>query len=101
MTSTTQPSRRGRVSTCVAAAAIAVAGLGLGVSAGTASAAPQQPQRPPQTAPAQQHDVTVHRPDYRPFIYRGHRVTPRYDAVHRAWGLQDGRTSVRIILDRR
>lgn len=92
---------RRRVSTGIAAAAIAIAGLGIGVSAGTASAAPQQqPGQHVTTSPQANREVTVHRPDYRPFTYQGHRVTPRYDAGHRAWGFYEGRTFVRIILDR-
>ncbi|MBJ7287953.1 hypothetical protein [Williamsia sp.] len=89
----------------MAAGFVGAALLGLGVSAGTASAAPQQ-NHSVQTQsraqqPQQQRQVTVFRRDYRPFIYRGHRVIPRYDAAHRAWGFTYDRTFVHVVLTRR
>lgn len=78
--------------------------LGLGVSAGTASAAPQQnhPQQSYQQGhPQQQREITVTRLDYRSFVYRGVRVTPRYNAAHQAWGFTYNRTFVHVVLARR
>lgn len=114
--STTTISRSRRFTAGVlAAGALTAAAAGIGVSAGTASAAApgqqqsqQQPQNQNQNQQRQQNNnagrdrvITIHRPNLRPFNYRGHRVTPRYDHAHRAWGFYDGRTFVKIILDRR
>ena len=117
-TSTISRSRRFTAGV-LAAGALTAAAAGIGVSAGTASAAApgqqqsqQQPQNQNQTQnqnPQRQQNnnagrdrvITIHRPNLRPFNYRGHRVTPRYDRAHRAWGFYDGRTFVKIILDRR
>ncbi|GAA1457981.1 hypothetical protein [Williamsia maris] len=89
----------------MAAGFVGAALLGLGVSAGTASAAPQQGHsfqtQPRAQQPQQQRQITISRPDYRPFTYRGHRVTPRYDAAHRAWGFTYDRTFVHVVLARR
>lgn len=120
--STTTISRSRRFTAGVlAAGALTAAAAGIGVSAGTASAAApgqQQSQQQPQNQNQNQNQnqqrqrqqnnnagrdrvITIHRPNLRPFNYRGHRVTPRYDRAHRAWGFYDGRTFVKIILDRR
>ena len=118
--STTTISRSRRFTAGVlAAGALTAAAAGIGVSAGTASAAApgqklsqQQPQNQNQNQNQNQQRqqnnnagrdrvITIHRPNLRPFNYRGHRVTPRYDRAHRAWGFYDGRTFVKIILDRR
>ena len=118
--STTTISRSRRFTAGVlAAGALTAAAAGIGVSAGTASAAApgqQQSQQQPQNQNQNQNlnqqrqqnnnagrdrVITIHRPNLRPFNYRGHRVTPRYDLAHRAWGFYDGRTFVKIILDRR
>ena len=92
----------------IAAGFVGAALLGLGVSAGTASAAPQQQNhsvqiqnRAQQPQQQRQRQITISRPDYRPFTYRGHRVTPRYDAAHRAWGFTYDRTFVHVVLARR
>jgi hypothetical protein len=74
-------------------AAGAVAGAAVGISAGTttAEAAPAPPHKV-QPAPQPQHQIVVHRPNYRPFAYRGVRVVPRFDKKRHQWGFTYHRT---------
>ncbi|WP_156377909.1 hypothetical protein [Williamsia sp. Leaf354] len=90
----------------IAAGFVGAAMLGLGVTAGTASAAPvapnthtQQQVQPQRQQP--QREVTITRPNYRPFTYRGAHVTPRYDVARGQWGFQFDRTFVHVVLARR
>ncbi|WP_150116382.1 hypothetical protein [Williamsia herbipolensis] len=92
----------------LAAGFVGAAMLGLGVTAGTANAAPiapnthnQQQVQPQRQQPQQQREVTITRPNYRPFTYRGAHVTPRYDVARHQWGFQFDRTFVHVVLARR
>ncbi|MGJ0119964.1 hypothetical protein ACQ7HM_12240 [Williamsia sp. MIQD14] len=92
----------------IAAGFVGAAVLGLGVSAGTANAAPvgpnthtQQQAQPQRQQPQQQRAITITRPNYRPFTYRGAHVTPRYDVARGQWGFTFDRTFVHVVLARR
>ncbi|MGU3293151.1 hypothetical protein [Williamsia sp. M5A3_1d] len=90
----------------IAAGFVGAAMLGLGVTAGTANAAPVAPnthtqQQVQRQQPQQQRVVTVNRPNYRPFTYRGAHVTPRYDVARGQWGFTFDRTFVHVVLVRR
>ncbi|MCX6468309.1 MAG: hypothetical protein NTW76_03240 [Corynebacteriales bacterium] len=89
----------------LAAGFVGAAMLGLGVTAGTANAAPIAPNTHNQQVQPQrqqpQREVTVTRPNYRPFTYRGVHVTPRYDVARNQWGFQFNRTFVHVVLARR
>lgn len=72
-----------------AGAIVGAAAVGAATTDAVAAPAPHQQVQPSQTRP---HAAVIKRPNYRPFVYRGERVTPRYDKHRHQWGFDYHRT---------